>query len=66
MIKLYRKHGWVLNPNDTVINVLLESIENNNGGCISSHEDNESTRCPCAAYRLHNKCYCGLYLQVSK
>ena len=33
MIQILRKEGWVLNPNDKVVNAILKRCEANNGEC---------------------------------
>lgn len=35
MIKILRKEGWDLNPNDKVVNAILYRAEKNNGVSLS-------------------------------
>lgn len=66
MIKIYRKSGWVLNPNDKVVNAILKRCEKNEGEC-PCHNDGatkEDRMCPCKNYRENDKCCCGLYLKL--
>jgi hypothetical protein len=61
MIRVHRKIGWVLNPSDDRVNLILESIENNNGRCPSSYKC-----CPCTDYIDEDTCKEGLYLKIMK
>lgn len=63
MIQIYRKEGWVLNPNDKVVNGIFKMVERNNGEC-PCHNDSEDKHCPCSDYRENDICHCGLYLKV--
>jgi len=60
--KIIRKVGFTLNPDDSIVNALLQSIAEDNCKCISP--GNEHNKCPCDAYLKEGKCYCGLYLKV--
>jgi ferredoxin-thioredoxin reductase catalytic subunit len=33
MTQIFRKEGWMLNPNDKVVNAILKGVERNNGEC---------------------------------
>ena len=46
MIQIYRKEGWVLNPNDKVVNGIFKMVERNNGEC-PCHNNSEDKHCPC-------------------
>ena len=63
MIQILRKEGWVLNPNDKVVNAILRRCEANNGEC-PCHNTGEDKKCPCSDYRENDKCHCGLYLKL--
>ena len=65
MITILRKKGWILNPNDKVVNNIFRMIENNAGKC-PCYNLSEDTKCPCSGYRNHDKCECGLYLKVKE
>lgn len=65
MIKILRKEGWTLNPNDKVVNSILSRCEKNNGEC-SCHNNSEDKHCPCSDYRNNDMCHCGLYLKINK
>lgn len=65
-MEIYRKEGWVLNPKDKVVNSIIKRINNNNGECPCTNpgQTKEDRLCPCAEYRLNDKCHCGLYLKL--
>ena len=68
MIKILRKPGWILNPNDKIVNAILNRIELNDGECpcffaSGTHEDR---CCPCRQYREHDVCHCTLYIKENK
>ena len=60
MIPILRKEGWILNPNDKVLNSILKMIENNGGKCPCFNTSIDSN-CPCDDYRIKDTCHCGLY-----
>lgn len=64
MINIFRKEGFILNPNDKVVNTLLKMIEKNNGKCPCTGNTSEDLHCPCSNYRVLDQCCCGLYKKV--
>lgn len=67
MIPLYRKEGWILNPNDKLVNAILTRCEANNGECPCHHPENDGDlHCPCDSYRLRDKCCCNLYIKENE
>jgi len=62
MVQIFRKEGWVLNPNDRVVNAILKRCEANNGEC-PCHNTGEDKKCPCSDYREKDICHCNLYLK---
>lgn len=68
MIQILRKTGWVLNPNDKVVNSILKRCEANNGECPCHNpgKTKEDRQCPCKSYIVEDKCHCGLYLKVQR
>lgn len=68
MIKIHRKLGWVLNPNDKLVNAILKRIEKCEGECPCDNpgEIKEDRMCPCKSYIENDKCCCGLYLKIEK
>ena len=63
MVHINRTEGWILNPNDKVVNGILKMVENNNGECPCQNNSIDK-HCPCSDYREKNLCHCGLYLKV--
>ena len=59
---IYRKEGWVLNPNDKVVNAILKRYEMNNGECPCNNESVDK-HCPCSDYRETDVCKCNLYIK---
>ena len=62
MVQIYRKEGWVLNPNDKVVNAILKICEMNNGEC-PCHNESVDKHCPCSDYREEDICKCNLYIK---
>lgn len=62
MIQILRKEGWVLNPNDKVVNAILKRVELNDGKC-PCHNTSIDKHCPCSDYRENNECHCNLYVK---
>lgn len=62
MIKIYRKPGWALNPNDKIVNSVLARAEANGGHC-PCHNTGHDTICPCSDYREDDVCHCSLYVK---
>lgn len=63
MIQIHRKNGWVLNPNDKIVNGILKMVEKNGGECPCAN-DSEDKHCPCSDYREKDQCHCGLYMKL--
>ena len=63
--KIVRKEGWELNPDDDVVNHIIEMLEANYGHCPCVHPEREGhDQCPCTMYIANNVCYCGLYVKL--
>lgn len=65
MINIFRKEGWILNPDDKVVNSIFKRVEQNSGLC-PCHNDSEDRHCPCSNYRVLDHCCCGLYKKIKK
>ena len=61
-IKNNIKDGWMLNPNEKIVNGILKGINRNNGECPCNN-NSENKMCHCSNYRLHNHCCCTLYVK---
>lgn len=70
MINILRKDGWILNPNDKIVNSILKRCEKNGGICPCVHKTQEyegkDLHCPCTDYIQKNNCICGLYINFMK
>lgn len=64
-IKILRKEGWELNPNDKVVNSILRRIVKCDGECPCDNHS-EDKHCPCSDYREKDKCHCGLYIKKER
>ena len=65
MITINRKEGWILNPNDKIVNAILNRVEKNNGECPCDNtgETREDRLCPCKNYIENDYCCCSLYVK---
>lgn len=68
MIQILRKPGWILNPNDKVVNSILKRCEANDGECPchNAGKTKEDRLCPCKSYRDDDMCHCNLYIKTEK
>jgi len=62
-MEIYRKEGWDLNPNDTIVNKILKRLEYTGGICPCISNPTEKNRCPCEDYRENDVCHCTLYVK---
>lgn len=62
MIEILRKKGWMLNPNDKVVNNIIKRCIDNKGEC-PCYNNSIDKRCPCSDYRDNDICHCGLYIK---
>lgn len=68
-IKIERLKGFVLNPNDRIVNSIFKRLGKTEGVCPCHHEEwNENTPiedklCPCSTYRNGDGCHCCLYVK---
>ena len=62
MIQILRKEGWILNPNDKIVNSILKRCEANDGECPCLNTSVDK-HCPCSDYRENDICKCNLYLK---
>lgn len=65
MIAIRRKSGWILNPNDKIVNAILKRLEVTEGECpcCNPGETKEDRMCPCKEYLENDHCCCKLYLK---
>lgn len=62
MVEILRKEGWMLNPNDKVVNAVLKRVELNDGEC-PCYNTSSDRHCPCSDYREKDECHCSLYIR---
>ena len=65
MVQIFRKEGWMLNPNDKIVNAILKRCEANGGNCPCMNSSRDP-KCPCSDYREKSICHCGLYVKRCK
>ena len=54
--------GWMLNPNENIVNGIIKGINRCNGDCPCNN-DSQEKHCPCSNYRTKDKCCCKLYVK---
>ena len=54
--------GWILNPNEKIVNGIIKGINRNDGNCPCVN-DSVDPRCACSNYREKGVCKCGLYIK---
>lgn len=66
MAVIFEKPGWILNPNEKVVNAVLKRVEKNDGECpcVNPGETREDRLCPCKSYVEDDYCCCKLYVPV--
>ena len=55
------REGWMLNPNEKIVNGIIKGINRCNGDCPCNNDSVEK-HCPCSNYRTKDKCCCKLYV----
>ena len=65
MIQILRKPGWILNPNDKLVNAIFKRLVITEGECPchNSGETKEDRMCPCKEYRENDYCCWKLYIK---
>ena len=65
MIQILRKPGWILNPNDKIVNAILKRAEACDGECPcdNPYKGTDDAKCPCKGYREEDHCCCKLYIK---
>lgn len=67
MTKIFRQPGFILNPDDKIVNGILKGIERCEGKCPCYHGNDipdEDLLCPCKEYRDNKHCRCNLYVKA--
>jgi ferredoxin-thioredoxin reductase catalytic subunit len=67
MTKILRKKGWILNPDDKVVNAILLRLDKNQGECPCHNPGKtpEERTCPCKEYVENDVCHCSLYVKIN-
>lgn len=58
----YVKPGFIVNPNEKVVNAILKGLKRCEGECPCNN-NSEDKMCPCSNYREHDHCCCNLYIK---
>lgn len=62
--KILRKKGWKLNPDDNVVNGILNGLRRCDGHCPCCHPERRGhDQCPCSEYITYDNCFCNLYVK---
>ena len=61
-IKKNIREGWILNPNEKIVNGIIRGLNRCKGQCPCQN-DSEDKTCPCSNYRADIKCCCSLYIR---
>lgn len=56
------KPGWIINPNEKVVNGIIKGLNRCNGECPCNNNSYDKN-CPCSNYREHDHCCCNLYIK---
>jgi ferredoxin-thioredoxin reductase catalytic subunit len=64
-VKANVKSGYVLNPNEKVVNSIIKGLNRCNGECPCANTGStlEDRKCPCKNYRDEGHCCCHLYIK---
>lgn len=65
-IKANIRPGWMLNPNEKVVNAIIKGL-NRTGGecpCANKYVGTVDAMCPCKCYREEDYCCCTLYIKT--
>jgi ferredoxin-thioredoxin reductase catalytic subunit len=58
------KEGWKLNPNERIVNGIVQGLGRNDGHCPCHHPERRGNDiCPCTEYLKYDTCYCQLYVK---
>ena len=61
-VKKNCKEGWEVNPNEKLVNALVNRINKCDGECPCNN-DSIDKKCPCSNYREKDYCCCTLYIR---
>lgn len=63
--KPFIKPGFILNPNEKIVNGILKGLKRCDGHCPchNKYAGTDDDICPCKAYREEDYCCCTLYIK---
>lgn len=69
-VQIMRHPGFILNPDDKVVNGVFKGLDRCKGSCPCYHKSEdeedipeEDLKCPCKEYRENKHCRCSLYVE---
>ena len=64
-IVFFIKDGFMLNPNEKVVNGIMKGLQRCDGHCPchNKYAGTDDDICPCKAYREEDCCGCNLYIK---
>ena len=64
-IVFFIKDGFMLNPNEKVVNGIMKGLQRCDGHCPchNKYAGTDYDICPCKAYREEDCCCCNLYVK---
>ena len=64
-IVFFIKDGFMLNPNEKVVNGIMKGLQRCDGHCPchNKYAGTDDDICPCKAYREEDCCWCNLYIK---
>lgn len=66
-IKIVRKKGFILNPDDEELSDIINSVIINGGHCPTYIRNREGhDQCPCSDYLQNSICHCKLYVHKNQ
>lgn len=58
--------NYIINPDDKVVQLLVEGIRKKNGHCPCEILQTPDTLCPCLKMRTEGICRCGLFVGIRR
>ncbi len=66
-ISIVRKKGFILNPDDLIVNAVFRALERTDGHCPTPVTNRFGhDQCPCSEYLQKGNCYCKLYIKENE
>lgn len=61
-VKKNIQKGWILNPNNKIVEGIIKGINRCDGKCPCNNMSYDKN-CPCSNYREKGECCCKLYIR---